>query len=214
LGCSTCSWYSSFSWYPSFSLGILEYIDVSNLSLEESKKLILRREQFYIDSLEPEYNLLKIAGSSLGFIHSEESKAKMSEAKSGENHPMFRRTHTEESKASISLALININRTGENHLYYGKTHSAETKALMSLTRSGENNSMLAKTHSAKSKIKMSTAQGTTIFVYDSNGSLVDTFTSVRKTGKYFNYFPTTIKKYTKTGELFQDKWILSFTAKE
>jgi group I intron endonuclease len=33
-------------------------------------------EQYYIDFLKPEYNILKIAGSSLGYTHTEETLAK------------------------------------------------------------------------------------------------------------------------------------------
>jgi len=35
--------------YSSFSLSIIENIHVSGLSLEEVRKLILEREQFYLD---------------------------------------------------------------------------------------------------------------------------------------------------------------------
>ena len=61
--------------YSAFNLTIIEHIDVSNLSKNETKVLILEREQHYLDTLEPEYNILKVAGSSLGFKHSEESRA-------------------------------------------------------------------------------------------------------------------------------------------
>ena len=47
---------------------ILEYCDPSKL---------IEREQYYIDLLKPEYNVLKIGGSSLGAKHSEETKAKI-----------------------------------------------------------------------------------------------------------------------------------------
>lgn len=43
---------------------------------------VIKREQYYIDLLK-EYNLLKTAGSSLGYRHSKESLAKMSAAKLG-----------------------------------------------------------------------------------------------------------------------------------
>ena len=55
--------------YSSFSLEIIEYCDKSEVVL---------REQYYIDLLNPEYNILSTAGSSLGFKHSEETKAKIS----------------------------------------------------------------------------------------------------------------------------------------
>jgi group I intron endonuclease len=50
--------------YSKFTLEILEYCD---------ENLVLIREQHYLDSLNPEYNLLKIAGSLTGFKHSETS---------------------------------------------------------------------------------------------------------------------------------------------
>jgi group I intron endonuclease len=52
-------------------LEILEYCDLD---------LILKREQFYIDNLKPIYNILKLAGSPFGYLHTEEAKAKISEA--------------------------------------------------------------------------------------------------------------------------------------
>lgn len=48
-----------------FNLEILEYCDRSNL---------IRREQYYMDLLKPEYNVLISAGSILGFKHSEARK--------------------------------------------------------------------------------------------------------------------------------------------
>ena len=90
----------------------MEYIDISGLSKENARKLILEREQYYLDFIfsidEPNiYNILEIAGSSLGNKHTEESLAKMIGrinpaksrtkmclAKAGEKHPMFGRTHS------------------------------------------------------------------------------------------------------------------------
>jgi NUMOD1 domain len=54
--------------YSNFKLEILEYCDVNN---------VRAREQYYLDTLKPVYNILKIAGTSLGFKHSEESKKKI-----------------------------------------------------------------------------------------------------------------------------------------
>jgi group I intron endonuclease len=51
--------------YSSFSLEILEYC---------SPEKCVEREQYYFDLLNPEYNILKTAGSSLGFKHSADSK--------------------------------------------------------------------------------------------------------------------------------------------
>jgi hypothetical protein len=65
--------------YENFRLEILKYC---------SPEKCIKWEQFYIDLLKPEYNILQIAGSSLGYKHSEEILAKMS----GKNSPMFGKT--------------------------------------------------------------------------------------------------------------------------
>lgn len=53
--------------YSNFSLDIVEYCDSAE---------VLLREQYYLDLLKPDYNLLKQAGSSLGFQHSADTIAK------------------------------------------------------------------------------------------------------------------------------------------
>ena len=54
--------------YINFSLEILEYCNQDQ---------VINREQYYLDLLRPVYNILKTAGSSFGFKHSEEAKPKM-----------------------------------------------------------------------------------------------------------------------------------------
>jgi group I intron endonuclease len=56
--------------YNNFSLDILEYCEPS---------LLMKREQYYLDRLKPEYNILKIAGSRLGYKHSPETLLKFKE---------------------------------------------------------------------------------------------------------------------------------------
>jgi len=54
--------------HSNFKLEILEYCEKENA---------LFREQHYIDLLKPEYNINPIAGSSLGYKHTEQSLALM-----------------------------------------------------------------------------------------------------------------------------------------
>jgi group I intron endonuclease len=56
--------------YNNFSLDILEYCELS---------LLIKREQYYLDRLKPEYNILKIANSRLGCKHSPETLLKFKE---------------------------------------------------------------------------------------------------------------------------------------
>jgi hypothetical protein len=58
--------------YCNFSLDIIEYCESS---------ILIKREQYYIDTLNPEYNILKRAGSILGYKHTKETLLKFKERK-------------------------------------------------------------------------------------------------------------------------------------
>jgi group I intron endonuclease len=94
--------------YSSFSLSILEYCN---------KEDLIKREQYYLGILKPEYNICTTAGSTLGKLHSDKTKAKMAEARVGLNH-------SQETKAKMAEARVGLN------------HSQETKAKMAATRIG------------------------------------------------------------------------------
>jgi group I intron endonuclease len=63
--------------YCNFSLDIIEYCESS---------ILIKREQYYIDTLNPEYNILKRAGSSLGYKHTKETLLKFKERKLSPGH--------------------------------------------------------------------------------------------------------------------------------
>jgi group I intron endonuclease len=69
--------------YLNFTLEILEVLDIAELSSVEARLLLLTREQHYIDLIDPEYNILKVAGSNLGAKMSPETREKISKAKLG-----------------------------------------------------------------------------------------------------------------------------------
>jgi len=98
-----------------FIFVIVEYCDSSQL---------LVQEQYYLDWLfgllpELRYNFAQDATAPMsGRSHSEESKATISEAMSGENHPFYGKRRSDETKARMSEAKL-----GENHPMFGKTHS-------------------------------------------------------------------------------------------
>lgn len=142
--------------YYNFQLEILEYC---------AKENAISREQYYIDLLNPEYNLNSTAGSRLGANISNESRQKMSAAAIG-------RKHTEETKNLISLA-----NKGINNPNFGKTHSKETKALISLARLGK--SIL----SESVKAKMSEQSGTALRIIDLRTNETSEFTSITKAAK-------------------------------
>lgn len=94
--------------YNNFSLSILEYCDRTE---------VISREQYYLDLLNPSYNILKYAYSSEGYKHTLEAIKKISLAKKGkfikEDNSFYGKTHTEEVKELMSQAAL--KRTKPNN---------------------------------------------------------------------------------------------------
>lgn len=182
--------------YSNFYLTILEYCDISELN---------QREQHYFDKLNPKYNLLKVAGSSLNHKHSEQTKAKISKALKGvyvkDKSPLFGKHHSENSKKLMSL-----KKGGVNNSLFGKFHSEKTKELMS-------QKALGRKHSDETLFKMSVAKGSSVNIYekcDKEGfKLIGCFISVRKAANFLGISKSTVTKYKNSGEIFKDRYRFS-----
>lgn len=91
--------------YSNFTFEVLEFVNIDGaLSNEERDALLLSREQYYIDLLNPEYNILKMAGSNRGHKMSEETRAKMSAAKKGQPSHRKGGSFGEETRAKMSAS--------------------------------------------------------------------------------------------------------------
>lgn len=96
--------------HQEFSFEVLEYCEKENL---------IEREQFFLDTLNPEYNIRKVAESNLGLKLCKERKKKISDARKG-------KTHSSEARKKMSLT-VKERYTRENHPCLGKILSDETK---------------------------------------------------------------------------------------
>jgi len=182
--------------YSNFSVTILEYCDKSEL---------LVREQYYFDKLNPQYNILKIAGSSLNSKHTEETKAKISKSLKGiyvnEKSALFGRHHTEETKQLMSL-----RKEKENNHFFGKTHNEISIELM-------RQKALGRKYSEDTKLKMSAVSGNPVYIYEKFSSegfnLIGSFVSARRAGKFLSISGSTVIKYMNSGEIFKDRYKFS-----
>lgn len=144
------------------------------VELVEDTTKLLEREQFYLDSLNPYFNICKIAGNVLGVKHSEEFCKKMSEIKKGQkawNRGLKGVTIcTEETKEKISKSNTGKIRLDETKIKLseskiGKCRSEETKLKISLGNKGKlvseetklkmSKSQIGRKHSEETKQKMS-----------------------------------------------------------
>jgi hypothetical protein len=91
--------------YSNFKLDILEICDSTNL---------IEREQYYLDLLKPEYNILKTAGSLKGFIHNEATIELMRAAKLGQSRSEAAKSTIAAGSIKAQCVLVTNNKTGEN----------------------------------------------------------------------------------------------------
>jgi group I intron endonuclease len=185
--------------YSNFSLEILEYCDIADLT---------EREQYYLDKFNPKYNTLKIAGSSSGYKHTEDTKEKISKSLKGvyvkEKSALFGRTHTEETKANMAL-----KKYKENNPLFGKTHSDKTKELM-------RQKALGRKHYEETLLKFSSSRGYPVYIYekcDSEGfKLIGSFVSIRRAAKFLEISSNTVRLYINSGNIFKDRYKFSSSA--
>jgi hypothetical protein len=145
-----------------FDIIVIETCDTS---------VLVEREQYYIDTVHPEYNINVCAGSRLGTPHSDETKEKLRQANLGKKY-------SDETKMKHSVALkgMKIPHSAQwvaNIIAarLGYKHSQETKNKMSVAHKGKkltdedkknkslaamgNQSTLGFVHTDETKAKMS-----------------------------------------------------------
>ena len=99
------------------------------------KEQLIEREQFYIDSVKPSYNITQVAGSPLGVKRSKETKLRISMSKSGENCSAETRTklsevHKGKPSPRKGAKLSEETRAKISAAQKGRVTSEETRAKM------------------------------------------------------------------------------------
>jgi hypothetical protein len=56
--------------------------------------ILISKKQYYIDLLKPDYDILKVASSKLGYKHSENTRIQISINNTGMNHSFLGKKHT------------------------------------------------------------------------------------------------------------------------
>lgn len=116
--------------------------EVSLLAPVENRLQLIPREQHYLDTLNPEYNILPTAGSSLGLRYTEETCRKLSAALTGRSlTPEHRRKLSEAQKGKRLTEdhrrKLSEAKKAERHPNYGKPRSKQTRRKISESKRGK-----------------------------------------------------------------------------
>lgn len=133
------------------------------------RDILLRREQYYLDVLTPEYNFCHIAGSTLGAKRSEETKAKMSMSNKGQRAWNKGMKLSDEWKRKIGESQVGKAISDEQKKHQseimkgrispnkGKKMSEEQKEKLRLSHLGKVSPNKGKKMSEEQKVKISKA---------------------------------------------------------
>jgi group I intron endonuclease len=147
----------------------------------------MEREQYFIDLLKPEYNILKFAYSLLGYKHSPENIAKFKEKKISEEH-----------KDILSLT------------HSGKIVSQETRDKLALaTANYKKDNPLTPEALANIKAKTIEREGVAVTVLNTQTGEVREFTNQTEAGKFLGVTRQAIYNAIKRGKLVKELYRIS-----
>jgi len=204
--------------YSNFSLDIIEYC---------SSDVVIIREQYYIDLLSPEYNILKTAGSRLGKKHNLETKKAISITSRGRK------------------ILNNKNFKINNNNFSSKFVTYNTKIKLSLRSQGikvkifdKSNNFISEFPNIKSAAKYLGVHYNTIskifntgisydefiykfeikdiriLIYDCNRKLIEILKNAKETSKVYNIPRSTLSSYIKSGKLYKNKFFFRLNSEK
>lgn len=132
------------------------------------REKIINREQYWLDKLNPEFNICKIAGSTLGTKRSKQAIEKTTGKNNGmygvtgKLHPSYGITRPDSVKEAVSKANTGRKKSKQSLLqqsknlkkFYTTKEGDKLKAKKSEQYSGEGNPFYGKTHSKETKRKI------------------------------------------------------------
>jgi len=197
--------------YKNFGIKILEFIELDiNLTKKEQKKIILEREQHYLDTIKPEYNIQKIAGSRLGSSHTLKTrKLKIKNSKVSKRMYVYNEDGSNlkvYSSISEVAAVNNINRL----VIARQLKKSESKPVLLLNRDNTKKLIISYTPlnqseldkfiiSIENKLAHNTKQPNSkkVYVYylDGKSYASSPFDNLAQVKKEFKMAEATINKY-------------------
>ena len=162
-----------------FALVILEFTDKENL---------LSREDHYLKSLSPEYNILENAGNSLGYKHTLESIKKITDSVN---------SRLEELREWAS------ERKGEKNPFFGKTHTAEAISKISEAKKGHITSSETRTKLSNAAKKWQIEKNKSLFVeiLDLTNNTATVHSSINEAARSLNINVSSLLNWEKKNSL-------------
>ncbi len=191
-----CNYHLQSAWkiygFESFEFSIIEKV------IDNSK--LIEREQYWIDYYKSYdnnigYNICKIAGNTIGRIHSSETKDKISKSKIGKKM-------TQETKDKISNSLIGRKSTRNYKKNYKKRHTLKTSI--------EKRHLTLETIEKMKKTK-TIKYGKKISQFDMNDNKISDFDSIKQASEKTNIHIMLIYNVLNCNHKHTHKFVFKYT---
>ena len=120
---------------------------------------LIEREQYWIDTLRPEYNLSPTAGNIAGYKHTEEHKQRMSKNMTGvKRQPLSEEHKRKIAEAGVGRKCPQETRNKLSAAHKGKPKSEEHRRKISESLMGHTNTVVGRKLSDETRAKISAAK--------------------------------------------------------
>ena len=200
-----------FGW-NNFEFGVLEYIDLSKIIDNKQKKyVLLEKEQYYLDNINPSLNVYKIASSPLGTKHGILFSINVSKAKRGKKIKSSKKQYTTPRIVTSETRLKLSSRVGGVSVKVFDKSNNLINHFHSISSAAKHFNVDKKTISRIFKTGISyddyiykfEVKDLRVWVYDSDFKLVNILDNILKTSIFYNIPYSTVYRYIKSGKLYK-----------
>jgi len=205
--------------WDNFKLGILEYIDVYKYNIEkksEIRRVILDREQFYLNKINPTLNINKTAGSTLGYKHTEEKRITMGLHRRGVKINWSRENYivSNVTKDNLSLRARNgiiVKVFDDNNNIINVFPSITSAAKYYDLRNNTLSKYIKQRYLYKNLRFEGELKDVRVWVFDKERNIIGVFSTANKAAEFCNMYHVVLHRYLKSGKLWNNKYYFSRT---
>jgi len=207
--------------WSNFKFAVLEYVNLSDdLDTKQKRKILLIKEQYYLDSINPSLNTCKMADSPLGIKRSVAFSKNLSKSRRGFKHKSFVGLDTLSKVNAMPKVITNETRLlissrcqGIKVKIFDKSNNF-IKEFPTMTSAALYQGVHRKTISMIYKRGKSfddyiyefEVKDTRVWVYDSNNKLLKILDNIKKTSIWGNLSEYSVSYYLKLGKLYRNEF--------
>lgn len=205
--------------WENFKFGVLEYTNLSDIENFISKKnILLKREQYYLDIINPSLNICKVAGSPLGVKHGITFSRNLSEARRGKKNKINKLDiFTPKDKPSETILKLSSRSAGIkvklfdnlNNLINEFPTMASAAKYLGVSDRTVRRVLNTGISYDKYTYKFEITTAYPIMLVNSQNNETKEFYSIRALSKYIGISTSSVSKYINTNRLLKNVYLIT-----